>query len=249
MQSALSVGFQEAHVARPAEMLATDFGKRNSYILNQRRGGGYWLWKPFIIATALRAMGDTDVLFYCDAGRSGYYRFARFPSVLVDRVRREEQGILLGPAIPHLGPLSCWTKRDCLVLMAADLPTIANAPLVYTWSLWRPTRRAFEVLEAWQHYCEDRRCLTDDANVCGLPNYPDFRAHRHDQSILSILAHQTGAPRLDFGRTLVHKLIETRPRSALSQTFYKRPQNADDLLRWDNPYLLAREYVRLKLAR
>jgi hypothetical protein len=30
------------------------------------------------------------------------------------------------------------------------------------------------------------------ANVCGLPNYPGFEDHRHDQSVLSLLARKHG---------------------------------------------------------
>jgi hypothetical protein len=40
----------------------------------------------------------------------------------------------------------------------------------------------------WLTYAQDSRAITDDANVLGLPNYPEFHDHRHDQSILSLLA-------------------------------------------------------------
>ena len=29
--------------------------------------------------------------------------------------------------------------------------------------------------------------ITDDANTCSFPNYKEFKDHRHDQAILSIL--------------------------------------------------------------
>jgi hypothetical protein len=34
--------------------------------------------------------------------------------------------------------------------------------------------------------------LTDLPNTCSLPNYPEFRDHRHDQAILSLLARREG---------------------------------------------------------
>jgi hypothetical protein len=40
----------------------------------------------------------------------------------------------------------------------------------------------------WLTYAQDSRAITDDNNVLGSTNYPDFRDHRHDQAILSILA-------------------------------------------------------------
>jgi hypothetical protein len=41
-------------------------------------------------------------------------------------------------------------------------------------------------------YAQDSRAITDDDNVLGLHNYPDFRGHRHDQAILSLLAKNWG---------------------------------------------------------
>jgi len=244
--SARAVGFDQAYVTTQTEVMNTEFGTRNRDVLMMPRGGGYWLWKPYIIDRALRQANPDDVIFYCDAGRTTYYGFTSFPKLLIDRVRGERQGVILGPAIPHLGTIGQWTKRDCLTIMGADPEFISRALIISGWNLWRPTARAFEVLRLWLQYCENKLCLTDEPNKCGLPNYDDFCDHRHDQSILSVLAHMEGIPFLDFTRTTVHRLIESRPRSALGHTFYKRPQNSNDLLCSDNPYLLAREYFRLR---
>jgi hypothetical protein len=40
----------------------------------------------------------------------------------------------------------------------------------------------------WLTYAQDSRAIMDDNNVLGSTNYPDFRSHRHDQTILSLLA-------------------------------------------------------------
>jgi hypothetical protein len=39
----------------------------------------------------------------------------------------------------------------------------------------------------WLTYAQDARAITDDDNVLGSNNYPDFRQHRHDQTIMSLL--------------------------------------------------------------
>ena len=132
-----------------------------------------------------------------------------------------------------------------IISAAIDEAMIYNNTLNCTWSLWRATDKAFDFLDKWLHYCMDRRCITDDPNECGLPNYNGFCDHRHDQSICSILGYKENAPFLDFSDTLVQKLITLRPRSSLAQNFYKRPQNAEDLLGFDNPLILVREYLRL----
>lgn len=40
----------------------------------------------------------------------------------------------------------------------------------------------------WLTYSQDSRAITDDKNVLGSANYKGFHDHRHDQSILSLLA-------------------------------------------------------------
>ena len=44
----------------------------------------------------------------------------------------------------------------------------------------------------WLRHAQDERNLTDAPNQCGLPNYPGFVEHRHDQSILSLLGRREG---------------------------------------------------------
>ena len=36
----------------------------------QPRGGGYWVWKPWIIVDTLRQMKENDVLVYVDSGQT-----------------------------------------------------------------------------------------------------------------------------------------------------------------------------------
>ncbi|MDX3927123.1 MAG: hypothetical protein QHC90_15110 [Shinella sp.] len=229
-QSALEAGFDQAIAMGPEDIRGSDFWRANSGILEQPRGAGYWLWKPYLIGEVLKTLSPGDVLVYCDAGRSGYYRFRAFPHALVDLALRSGQGFLLGPALAQHGPLSRWTKRDCLILMQSDRPEFLRRPLIQaTWSIWTTRPGAMEFLAAWLSFCLDRRCLTDEANSLGTPNHAGFRDHRHDQSILTLLAYRTGAPYLDFSGRLGVKLLSLRPRSQLAHLFLKRIGDCESL--------------------
>jgi hypothetical protein len=246
-QSALSVGFESARIATPDDVRASDFYTAHQAILDEPRGAGYWLWKPFLIRQEIAACSPNDVVLYADAGRNSYYRFASRPDALVAYMRFREQGCLLGVSVPQVGPLKRWTKRDCLVLMEADRPEIVEKPLVQaTWSLWSSTPQALAFLDEWIAAAIDARCLTDAPNVMGAPNYPDFVDHRHDQSIMSILAHKMGAPFIDPSATLTHRLLALRPSSAIAHYFYKRPENLDRLLRRDDPLCVLSEHFALR---
>ena len=42
--------------------------KHAEFINNNRRGFGYWIWKPYLIMKQIDKMEDGDVLFYSDCG-------------------------------------------------------------------------------------------------------------------------------------------------------------------------------------
>ena len=41
---------------------------RNTDIINIKRGGGLWSWKPDVVYTTLNKMNENDILVYCDSG-------------------------------------------------------------------------------------------------------------------------------------------------------------------------------------
>ena len=46
-----------------------DFKEKYKEVWNMsERGGGYWIWKPYIISKMLEQMNDNDILIYIDAG-------------------------------------------------------------------------------------------------------------------------------------------------------------------------------------
>ena len=43
-------------------------------------------------------------------------------------------------------------------------------------------------VEKWLFYCKNPAILTDIPNICSKTDLLEFKAHRHDQSVLSLLA-------------------------------------------------------------
>jgi hypothetical protein len=50
--------------------------------LRKKRGGGYWIWKPYFVKKVLDEIPVGDILFYCDAGSTinsaGAKRFGEY---------------------------------------------------------------------------------------------------------------------------------------------------------------------------
>lgn len=170
------------------ELKTTDFWTKNSYILSQPRGSGYFAWKPFLILETFKDLQDNDVVLYSDAGLKVIKPLT--PLFKVFEQRPEVDRVIFRVPwveVNHIAKM--WTKRDCFVLMNCDEAKYWNAPMTNgAISLWKKCDANISLLNEWLKYCRDPRIITDDLNMCGQPNFPEFRGHRHDQSILTNLS-------------------------------------------------------------
>lgn len=233
-QSALKVGFDEVR-ARGFEDLDASFMQKNAAILSNTRGAGYWLWKPQIILQELETLNEDDVLVYSDAGRSAYYQFKVFPKKLITQTK--EKKFLLGPTIGQHGPMSKWTKRDAFILMNMDRPEVYELPPIQaTWSFWTNSKESIDFLKKWLSYCSDPRILTDMENTQGFNNLTGFVDHRHDQSILTLLAHKEKVPYLNYRNSLIEKILLLRPQSKVAHYYLKRINDAETS--FDSSYIV-----------
>ncbi len=180
-------GFDDCRSYGPDD-LAPDFARRNAATLAAGRGAGYWLWKPYIVARTLAELADGDLLFYADAAM----HFVNPVAPLVDLLDRHALDLLiLGESFAE----AQYTKRDAFVLMRADTPQFVGTPQRFaSCFMLRKTAWADDFAARYLAFAEDDRILTDRANTCGLPDYSDFIAHRHDQSIFSLLSKQADVP-------------------------------------------------------
>ncbi|MFK1815377.1 hypothetical protein ACIXAT_21975 [Bacteroides fragilis] len=83
-------GFDEFHLMSNKD-IDEGFKQLNRDIFDIKRGGGLWLWKPYIILKTLKTIGDDDVLMYCDSGTV----FMRNISCLINFMYGKKLDILL----------------------------------------------------------------------------------------------------------------------------------------------------------
>jgi hypothetical protein len=191
--SAYLHGVDVVRVWTTADIHRTDFYRKNHVVLDHDRGAGYWLWKPYIVLEGLKAASDGDVVIYADAGMT----LVGSVSPLV-RLCVESGGVTLfaGPYDGVGGQVQrcgVWSKRDCFVLMGCDTDAFHQARMLdASFILFKKNRRGMRLVREWLTLCADARILTDSPNVCGLENLPGFLGHRHDQSVLSLLAERDG---------------------------------------------------------
>jgi hypothetical protein len=192
IESALRYGVDEVRAWNRAMLEETTFYKMHKGILDLPRGGGYWLWKPFIIEEALKKIRTDDVIVYLDAGVEITGKLSPLLCLCLER-----SGIMVfaghydDVGVPNL--CRTWTKRDCFVGMDCDEARYHEGQMLdASLIVLARTERSLAFIHEWGLYCRQSSILTDQPNLCGLPNLPGFLDHRHDQSVLSLMAIRDG---------------------------------------------------------
>lgn len=167
------------------------FKNENNNILSQKRGAGYWLWKYYFANILLNEneIENGDVLVYSDSKMVFNYNIKYF----TDIINRDGIDIMTFWK-PYMADTlvfdeKSWTKRDCFILMNSDEERYVNT--MQGWAgfyIFKKTDFSKQFFKEALLYAIDYRILTDSPNELGFPNYSTFKEHRHDQSILSLLA-------------------------------------------------------------
>jgi len=163
-------------------LICTEFYKSNKEILDLDRGGGYWLWKPYIILETLKKIENNDILFYLDCGDIFIPELQTFLFSYFENINNNYIFTLGGR-----NKQKTYTKRDCFILMNCDNEYYYEQIQLEAGILcFRKIKENIELVEEWLRYCMNKNILTDIDNIT-KQNLTGFIDHRHDQSILTNL--------------------------------------------------------------
>lgn len=171
------------HIKRSdSNLKSTDFYRQWRPILDQPRGAGYWLWKPYFILETLKSLPENEVLMYCDAGMF----FRKDVQPLLNLTQESD-------CVFFYNDIRCshYVKRDVFLALNCDSQEYYDAPMIHAnLQLYRKTPSAIQFLEEVMHFCTFDELITDSPNKSGQPNLDGFIENRHDQAIFSLLAHK-----------------------------------------------------------
>ena len=160
-------------------LIKTKFYKDNKKILDQKQGGGFCLWKPYIILETMKQCSKKDIILYMDS----MDMFDGDIRTLLLKITKKEDIILTDGSYKN----SDWTKRDCFVKMDCDEPKYHNTiQLEAGVCIFNVCDTSKKLIEEWMSYCVDEDILTFSKNKKGN-NYDGFTEHRYDQSVLTNL--------------------------------------------------------------
>jgi hypothetical protein len=172
------------HLEHLRSLSETWFLAHHKFITENPRGLGYWIWKPFLILEILKQIPKDECLVYSDAGTEisshGSARFQQYSELARDH------GLL---AFDFQEPMHRWTKGDLLAYFGIS----PVSPFLEARQIWaglifvRNTPANILLISHWAELCTARSYTFVNDATSGAPNPPDFKDHRHDQSILSLL--------------------------------------------------------------
>lgn len=155
------------------------FYTNNIDILTRERGAGYWLWKPYFINKALWEIGEDDILFYSDAGVEVIADLSHITNQLEDI-------FLFGNMYPH----DQWCKKE-VNLAICQKEKLDQKQVQASAIFLRPTEKAKHIVAQWLLWAQMPNMIDDSP---GNDESEYFIEHRHDQAILTCVAHNYNIP-------------------------------------------------------
>lgn len=159
--------------------------KHSKFIENNPRGYGYWIWKPYIILQTMEKLEYNDILIYSDSGsiinNNGfkrikfYYELLKSYDMICFEIKYDEIE---------------WNKKDTidyiLNIFGNSNYNILNTKQINSSTiLLKNNKKTFNFIKLWYNIVSNYH-LVDDT-ISKSSNFKEFKEHRHDQSIFSLL--------------------------------------------------------------
>ena len=186
------IGYTDADLKNDTEF----WRLHGSFIENNGRGYGYWLWKSYLNYKTINEIKEGDIVVYADAGCELRLQHIHRMQEYICLAREEEHGIvsfcLNGFSEKH------WTKRDVFHHLECDEFLEDNYQIVATAFIYMKCSNTEKIMKLWYETCcsNDYALLTDSPSI--LQNDGTFIENRHDQSIFSLLLKKYGAEKLGY---------------------------------------------------
>jgi hypothetical protein len=158
--------------------LDADFLVKNGFFLEypnytDKPRFGYFYWKSFIIRQMLE---EDDLILYLDSS----VVFGKDPTETILSTKHIKTPV-------SEFPNKQWIKGDCYFLMECDEEKYWNGMQVWAGCVaLRRTEETLKVVDLWCEYSKEWAIISDEKSR--VPNFSIFKAHRHDQAILSLLS-------------------------------------------------------------
>jgi hypothetical protein len=185
------------------EDLPIDFTKKFKNILDLKRGGGYWIWRPIILKQKLDEMNENEFLVYLDAGcylnKAGMNRFNEYINLL----DQSEFGAMSFQMSGNKGSgglekEKCWTTKEIFNYFKVNPDSDIGNTGQYLGGILvlKKNKHLMDLIYIFIKALYERASMfTDYYNK--MQQHNEFKENRHEQSVFSILRKLHGSVVID----------------------------------------------------
>ena len=176
--------FQSIKIYNP-NIISNHFINRYKYILNHKRGGGYWIWKFDIILNNLKKLKDNEYLIYIDIGceinKKGEKRLIEYLELLNNT---NEHPKIIGFQLKQIEKYYTTEEIFKAFQVNGNQNIIETGQILATIQIMKKDDKVIKIFEDCLKLLDkDPDLITDKYNQI-QPSY--FIDNRHDQSLISV---------------------------------------------------------------
>jgi hypothetical protein len=161
---------------------ARSWVNRNLETLNEKRGAGYWLWKPYIIMRVIESTPRGEWILYLDSGTE----------IVNDVTCLKNLGqdfVVFNNEWKHMD----WCKKDVIHHMLGEKYNDREQNQIQASAIFFENNGANkDKIKSWLSHAEVKSFIDDSPSES--PNISTFREHRHDQAILTNICIRHDVP-------------------------------------------------------
>ncbi|WP_144605198.1 hypothetical protein [Algoriphagus algorifonticola] len=159
------------------EDLEIEFVEKNQDHFQKSRGGGYWVWKPYVILKTLEKLEYGQYLFYSDSGSV----FKRNIRRLISSINLDQDVISF--ELPYVE--KAFTKQLVFQELNCESSQFQDSfQRLAGFILIKKSDLSVKLIEEWLSYSQNLIYIDDSHPSQGIDCFVE---HRHDQSIFSLL--------------------------------------------------------------
>jgi hypothetical protein len=165
------------------------------------KGGGYWLWKPYIIQKVMKKIRKGDVIFYIDSGSQIYKsskwteyfnKLKDYDSIFFQYKENFNYGWSKNTNYVDSPKIKYWIKKSAVNhfkhMFDNDADWLEKSKLCAGVSFIKKTDNNIELVDEWlNHMLLFPEIVVDPLESEKSHQIDGFGEHRHDQSIISVL--------------------------------------------------------------
>jgi len=173
--------FSESILYTPEYLKTTDFWIKHKDFMNNKRGYGYMLWKPYIIKKTMENMKDGDILLFLDCGCE---LDNNKKDELLHSINIVKEDKIMGTPTRVENDRE-WNKMDLIEKLNMNNTSLDTRQRQTGAILFLVCDETRSLVNEWYNIGCEYHTIDDSPSI--LPNFPKFVEHRHDQSIFSLL--------------------------------------------------------------